>query len=123
MQRHERGFTLIEVLIVISLVVAFSLLFAEPLYTRVQPNAKKDLCDSYKTQVLAVWEVYRIKHQIPEGTAPSDVIDVDGNPAPVRVTDLDGYGLRAGFRCPAQGEFEFRPGTTTVECSVHDSAS
>lgn len=104
MLRNQRGFTLVELMIVIVIIGVLAAI-AVPAYSSYVSKAQKRTCEANRRMISTAAGVYYIE----KNTYAEDIDDLSGY--------LDNV---ASLKCPADGEYELVQGSFDVTCSKHN---
>lgn len=109
--RHERGFTLIEILIVV-FIISLILAIAIPNYTRSTSRAQEELCYSTQKMTEAALSLYMLDEK------KQNLSELNGD---LQILVDKGY-LRELPQCPSGGKYNIQSaenGEPVVTCDKH----
>jgi prepilin-type N-terminal cleavage/methylation domain-containing protein len=106
-QASRRGFTLIEILIVIS-ILGLLLAIAVPNFVKTRTNAQRQICIENLAQIESAKQIWGVEVGRTYGDTPQDA-------------ELIGPTLyiKEKPRCPAGGNYRFNAIGTTAACDVN----
>lgn len=107
MLRNQRGFTLVELMIVIVIIGVLAAI-AVPAYSSYVSKAQERTCEANRRTISTAATMYYIDHIENDNEYATDIDDLKGY--------LDNFD---SLKCPAGGEYELVEDSFDVTCSVH----
>ncbi|MGB4337513.1 MAG: prepilin-type N-terminal cleavage/methylation domain-containing protein [Bacillota bacterium] len=104
MLRNQRGFTLVELMIVIVIIGVLAAI-AVPAYSSYVSKAQERTCEANRRTISTAAGIYYIEHN---NTYATDINDLEDY--------LDNVD---SLKCPAGGEYELVEDSFDVRCSEH----
>lgn len=106
MLRNQRGFTLVELMIVIVIIGVLAAI-AVPAYSSYVSRAQERTCEANRRTISTAAGMYYIEHDNEYAPGINDLTDY-----------LDNV---ASLKCPAGGTYELVSNSFDVTCTVHSS--